>query len=143
MAETNAPEGLTLADLDDKLFSQIAKGCGLKLKSWKQLDMGDSSEDGLTSVMATAADNDKELEGILTGICYFEITGTSLQQESDCEVKKKVALKAKLSPLQTAMSLASVFAMSYEKSEEEIFEILASFSTGTLSSAKEIEVARW
>ena len=143
MAETNAPEGLTLADLDDKLFTQIAKGCGLKLKSWKQLIMGDSSEDGLTSVMATAADNDKELEGILTGICYFEITGTSLNQESDCEVKKKVALKAKLSPLQTAMSLASVFAMSYEKSEEEILEILASFSTGALSSAKEIEVARW
>ena len=143
MAEINAPEGLTHADLDDKLFTQIAAGCGLKLKSWKQLVKEDSSLDCLTSVIATAADNDKELQGILTGICYFEITGNSLNPESDCEVKKKVALKAKLSFIQTAMSVASVFAMSSEKSVEEIFEMLASTFTGTLSSAKEIEVARW
>ena len=143
MAETNAPEGLTRADLDDKLFSQIAEGCGLKLKSWKQLVKKDSSEDGLTSVMATAADNDKELEGILTGISYFEITGTSLNQESDCEVKKKVALKATHSPIQTAMSVASAFVMSYEKSEEEILEVLTPVFTGTSSSGKEVEIARW
>ena len=140
MAET---KGLTRADLDDKVFSQIAAGCGLKLKSWKQLAKGDSSEDGGTSVMATAADNDKELEGVLSGICYFEITGTSLNQESDCELKKKVALKAKLSPIQITMSVASVLAMSYEKSEEEIIEILAPVFTGAFSTEKEIEVARW
>ena len=143
MTETKAPEGLAFADLDAKLFSKIAEGCGLKLKSWRQVVNEDSSEDNMTSIIANAADGVKDLEGFLTGISYFEITGTSLKQKNGCEVKVKVVFKVKMTPNQTAMSIAEVFATPYEKSEEEILELFSPLTSRAYNSAKEIEVARW
>ena len=141
MSSSSQP-GLKSKDLNDDLFSKIARGCGLKLLSWKPMckQTENPEVNGMTCLLSAVLTNDGDR---VSGLNFFEISGTNLNREDGQVITKGVVMKVKVSQDELLESLSGLMTETYDISQTEIMDSMGGGFGGAIDQAKEVMVAKW